>query len=60
MLLRTSDRGVGDRQALLAAQMGVAAFGQAFAAWLDDGSAELDTLLAQAFRDVHNLSSRER
>ncbi len=49
------ERGVPDRLASLAAQMGTAAFGQAFMCWLDDAQADLDDHLAQAFRDVHDL-----
>jgi AcrR family transcriptional regulator len=52
-----ANRGVAGGQALLAAQMGVAAFGQAFGSWLDDGSANLGVLLTQAFRDAHDLTS---
>lgn len=51
------ERGVPDRRAFLAAQMGMAAFGQAFSAWLDGEGSKLDEHLAQAFRDVRDLSS---
>jgi AcrR family transcriptional regulator len=51
------ERGVPDRQAMLASQMGVAAFGQAFTVWLEEDSSSLDDLLVQAFRAVHDLSA---
>jgi len=51
------ERGVDHRRAILAAQMGMAAFGQAFAGWLDDPSGSFDDLLVQAFGDVRDLSS---
>ena len=51
------NRGVPERQAFLAAQLGMTAFGEAFAAWLDGGPGELEDHLAQAFEDVHALSS---
>lgn len=50
-------RGVPERSASLAAQMGMAAFGQAFEAWLDEGTEEPGDHLARAFREVHALSS---
>ena len=53
------ERGVSDRLASLAAQMGMAAFSQAFISWLDGGPGDLDDHLAQAFREVHNLSVSE-
>lgn len=51
------ERGVPDRQAILAAQMAKSAFGQAFVAWLTDSSSNLGDLLALAFDDVDSLSS---
>ncbi len=51
------ERGVEDRAARLAAQMAMAAFGQAYDAWLDEASGNLDEHLVQAFADVHGLSS---
>lgn len=53
------ERGVPDRQAMLAAKMAMSAFGQAFVAWLSDSSSNLGDLLARAFDDVHSLSSPE-
>ncbi len=47
--------GVDERTASLAAQMGMAAFGQAFVAWLDGANTDLDDRLAQAFSEVHDL-----
>ncbi len=51
------ERGVPDRLASLAAQVGMAAFSQAFSSWLDGGQDDLDEHLAQAFREVRDLSS---
>ena len=51
-------RGVPDRPASLAAQVGMAAFSQAFSYWLEDGAGDLDEHLARAFREVSDLSSR--
>ena len=51
-------RGVPDRLASLAAQVGMAAFSQAFSSWLDGGPGDLDEHLAQAFREVHDLSAQ--
>ena len=48
-------RGVPDKLASLAAQIGIAAFGQAFSCWLDGEPGELDDHLEQAFRDVHDV-----
>jgi AcrR family transcriptional regulator len=50
-------RGVPDRSANLAAQMGMAAMGHAVAAWFEDGSRDLGTYVEQAFKEVHDLSS---
>ena len=51
------DRGVPDKLAWLAAQIGMAAFGQAFSDWLEDGAGDLDDHLRRAFRDVCDLTS---
>jgi len=53
------ERGVPDRAASLAAQMGMAAFGQAVASWLDGDPGDFEVHLAEAFREVHDLSSFE-
>lgn len=50
-------RGVPIRVATLAAQLGMAAYSQAVLAWLDGEPGSLDAHLAQAFREVHELSS---
>ena len=52
------ERGVSDRLASLAAQVGMAAFSQAFSSWLDGGIGGLDEHLARAFREVRALSSQ--
>ncbi len=52
------ERGVADQLASLAAQLGMAAFAQAFACWLDDHPGDLDEHLSKAFRDVRELSSQ--
>jgi AcrR family transcriptional regulator len=51
------ERGVPDRVALLAAQMGMAALGHAVACWFEDDSRDLSDHLAQAFRKVRDLSA---
>ena len=51
-------RGVPDRLASLAAQVGMAAFTQAFSCWLDGEPGDLDDHLARAFREVYDLSSQ--
>lgn len=51
------DRGVPDQLASLAAQIGMAAFGQAFSSWLESEPSDLDSYLKQAFREVHDLLS---
>ena len=53
------ERGVPDRLASLAAQVGMAAFSQAFVSWLDGDPGCLDEYLARAFRDVYDLSTQE-
>ncbi len=50
-------RGLPARAASLAAQLGMAAFSQAVVSWLDGEPGSLDEHLAQAFREVHELSS---
>jgi AcrR family transcriptional regulator len=50
------DRGTPDRLASLAAQIGMAAFSQAFTDWLDDDPGDLDAHLAEAFREAHTLT----
>jgi len=52
-------RGVADRSANLVAQMGMAAMGHAVAAWFENGSTDLGTHIAEAFREVHDLSARD-
>lgn len=49
------ERGVGDRSADLAAQVGWATFHSAAQAWIDDPSPGLDAHLARAFEDLHVL-----
>ncbi len=58
LAIALQERGVPDRLASLAAQMGMAAFSQAFSSWLDGGQDDLDEHLAQAFWQVHQLSSQ--
>ncbi|MFF0862159.1 TetR family transcriptional regulator [Nonomuraea sp. NPDC003560] len=48
-------RGVADRSARLAAQIGWATFHQAAQAWIDDSSQSLDAHLLQAFSDLRAL-----
>ena len=52
------ERGIPDRLASLATQVGMVAFSQAFSSWLDEGPSDLDEHLARAFRDVFDLSSQ--
>ncbi|MBM7405682.1 MULTISPECIES: TetR family transcriptional regulator [Sphingomonas] len=49
------ERGVKDRLAMLAAQTGMAAFSQAFYAWLKDPSRKLHEHLIEAFSDLDTL-----
>jgi len=49
-------RGVADRQATLAAQMGMASLSHALTSWLDDDSGDLHDYLVQAFHEAHALS----
>ncbi|MFG1694424.1 TetR family transcriptional regulator [Nonomuraea sp. NPDC049309] len=51
-------RGVAERQAVLAAQAGWAAFHEAIAAWIADSSRSLDDYLLQAFDDLRALTGR--
>ncbi|MEV6609064.1 TetR/AcrR family transcriptional regulator [Kutzneria sp. NPDC051319] len=48
-------RGIPDRQAVLAAQIGAATFGLAIQEWMSDSAADFDSLLARAFQDVREL-----
>lgn len=48
-------RGVAERQAILAAQTGWATFHQAVAAWIDDPSQSLDAHVRHAFEDLRAL-----
>ncbi len=51
------DRGLPIASASLAAQLGMAAFGQAFGAWLDDDRADLEGLLEQTAAAARDLVS---
>lgn len=51
------ERGVPNRLASLAAQVGMTAFALAFSSWLEEAG-DLDDHLARAFREVHDLSSQ--
>jgi AcrR family transcriptional regulator len=53
-------RGVPERQATLAAQVGVAALGQAIRDWMPDPGADFDALLTEAFDDLSELVRRRR
>ena len=50
-------RGVPDRSASLAAQMGMTAMNHAVAAWFESGTSDLDHHIEQAFKDMRDLSS---
>jgi len=50
-------RGIGDRQAMLAAQIGMAAFTQATLSWFDHPDHALEDQLAFALGDVRALAS---
>jgi AcrR family transcriptional regulator len=50
-------RGVEDGLAILAAQVGMAAFRHAVSAWFDDPTPGLDAHLTRAFDQLHALSS---
>ncbi len=49
-------RGVADRLATLAAQIGLAALTHAVAGWLDDPVGNLDEHISEAFQDAQNLA----
>jgi AcrR family transcriptional regulator len=51
------ERGVPAPEALLTAQMGMAALSHAVACWFDDGSSDLGDHIVQAFRKVRDLSA---
>lgn len=51
------ERGVPAPTAGLAAQVGMAALGQAVAAWFDDGATGLDVHVAHAFGELRTLSA---
>jgi AcrR family transcriptional regulator len=51
------ERGVADRPAKLAAQMGMAAMNQAVSTWFKSESTDLGSHIEQAFEDVRELSS---
>ncbi|WP_414449366.1 TetR/AcrR family transcriptional regulator [Burkholderia sp. 22PA0099] len=51
-----TERGVPERLASLAAQMGMAAIGHAVEAWHDAQSGTPNSHLAQAFRDIRGLA----
>ncbi len=53
------ERGIPDRRAWLAAQVGMAAFTQAFSSWLDGGQGNPNEYLAHAFREVQDLSTED-
>ena len=52
-----NQRGVPDRLASLAAQVGTAALNCAVMSWLESGSDDLDRYVVQAFEEVRGLSS---
>jgi AcrR family transcriptional regulator len=51
-------RGVEGRLATLAAEVGMAAFGHAYASWLEDGSVGFSAHLDRAFKQVRHLTSK--
>ena len=51
-------RGVDERLAILAAQTGMAAFGQAALSWFEDPTFSLGDHLDQTFRDLQQLAMR--
>ncbi len=53
-------RGVEDGAAMLAAQVGMAAFNHAANAWFHDPAPGLETHLTRAFEELHDLSSTGR
>lgn len=52
-----NQRGVPDRLASLAAQVGTAALNYAVMSWLESDSDDLDRYVVQAFEEVRDLSS---
>ncbi|HEX8865393.1 MAG TPA: TetR/AcrR family transcriptional regulator [Lentzea sp.] len=48
-------RGIEEQRAALAAQVGMAVFGQAMRAWLPDPAADFEALLTRAFDDLREL-----
>ena len=48
-------RGIPQRQALLAAQVGTTVFGHAIQEWMTTPAADFDSLLTQAFHDLRDL-----
>jgi AcrR family transcriptional regulator len=48
-------RGVSDRSASLAAQVGMATLGQAVAAWFENGSTDLGVHVEHAFKELSDL-----
>jgi AcrR family transcriptional regulator len=54
-----SERGVESRRAMLAAQVGMAALGQAVEAWMNEESGDLRARIEQSFADVRALSAAE-
>lgn len=50
-------RGVSERTASLAAQVGMAALGHAVAAWFDSNSTDLTVHVKQVFEELHVLSN---
>ncbi len=53
------ERGVEARRAMLAAQVGMAALGQAVEAWMNEDSGDLRARIGQSFADVRALSAAE-
>ncbi len=51
------ERGATEQTAMLVAQLGMAAFGQAFSLWLDSEPPSFVDRLTQAFKDVHDYSA---
>lgn len=50
-------RGLPDRAASLAAQVGMVALGHAVAAWFENGSTDLSVYVEQAFKELRDLST---
>ena len=51
------ERGVANRLATLAAQVGIVTLSHAVTSWLGDGAGDLDDYLVQAFHEMRALSS---